>query len=206
MSKSEVFFSRNISYTAQQDLAGILQVRHVLGTGTYLGLPSMIGRSKKATFSFIKDRIWRRINSWRGRSLSKAGKEVMIKSVLQAIPSYIMSIYTIPSTTICEIERMINGFWWGGGGGHHNKGIRWMAWDRLTPPKSQGGLGFRDFQAFNQAMIAKQCWNILQNPDSLVSQVFKARWIIGDGSKINVMKDPWIRKGASKWVCAPQAS
>ncbi|GAU38029.1 hypothetical protein TSUD_395890 [Trifolium subterraneum] len=49
----------------------------------------MVGRSKKAIFSFIKDRIWKRINSWRGRALSKAGKEIMIKSVLQAIPSYV---------------------------------------------------------------------------------------------------------------------
>ncbi|MCH88983.1 hypothetical protein A2U01_0009876, partial [Trifolium medium] len=44
----------------------------------------------------------------------------------------------------------------------------------------------------------------MHNPNSLVSQIFKARWIIGDGSKVNVMKDPWIRNGSSKWVCAPQ--
>jgi hypothetical protein len=57
LSKSEVFISRNMSQAAQEDLAGILGVRHVLGTGIYLGLPSMIGRSKKATFSYINDRI-----------------------------------------------------------------------------------------------------------------------------------------------------
>jgi hypothetical protein len=75
-------------------------VRHVLGTGNYLGLPSMIGRKKKEIFDYIKDRIWKRINSWRGRALSRAGKEVMIKFVLQAIPSYVMSIYLLPETTI----------------------------------------------------------------------------------------------------------
>jgi hypothetical protein len=53
------------------------------------------------------------VNSWRGRSLSKAGKEVMIKSVLQVIPSYIMSVYMISASIILEIERIINGFWWG---------------------------------------------------------------------------------------------
>jgi hypothetical protein len=63
MTKSEVFFSRNISVPAQEDLSRIMGVRHVLGTGTYLGLPSMVGRSKKETFAFIKDRIWKRINS-----------------------------------------------------------------------------------------------------------------------------------------------
>jgi hypothetical protein len=121
LSKSEVFFSRNISRVAQADLSNLMGVRHVLGTRTYLGMPSMVGRSKKATFAYIKDRIWRKINSWRSRPLSKAGKEVMIKSVLQAIPSYVMSIYIIPDATVNDIEKMLNSFWWGGD--NNNKGI-----------------------------------------------------------------------------------
>jgi len=68
-------------------------VRAVLGTVKYLGLPSMVGRSKKATFSFIKDKVWQRISSWSSKCLSKVEREVMIKSVLQAIPSYVMSIF-----------------------------------------------------------------------------------------------------------------
>ncbi|XP_058774459.1 uncharacterized protein LOC131648725 [Vicia villosa] len=174
LSKSEVFFSRNLSVPAQQDLANIMGVRHVLGTGKYLGLPSMIGRSKRSIFSFIKDRIWKRINSWKGRSLSRAGKEVMIKSVLQAIPTYIMSIFILPDVVVNEIERMLNSFWWGGGS--NNKGIRWKSWDRLTCPKAEGGLGFRDFKAFNLAMVAKQGWFLMSNPNALVSRIFKARY------------------------------
>jgi len=113
----------------------------------------MIGRSKKGTFSFIKDWVWRKINSWNGRALSRAGKEVMLKSVIQAIPSYITSLYLIASSIIDEIERMMNSFWWGRGG--NRKGISWMVWDRLACPKSQGGLGFRNLQTFNMAMLAK---------------------------------------------------
>jgi ribonuclease HI len=159
---------------AQEDLSNIMGVKHVLGTGNYLGLPSMIGRKKKDVFAYIKDRIWKRINSWRGRALSRAGKEVMIKSVLQAIPTYIMSIYLIPDSTIKEIERLMNSFWWGGGA--NNKGIRWLAWDRMTQSKKQGGMGFRDLQAFNLAMIAKQGWNILTKPHTLVAKLYKARY------------------------------
>jgi hypothetical protein len=79
LTKSEVFFSRNLSVAAQEDLSRIMGVRHVLGTGKYLGLPSMIGRKKKDVFSYIKDRIWRRINSWRGTVYSREGKEILIK-------------------------------------------------------------------------------------------------------------------------------
>jgi hypothetical protein len=85
-------------------------VKHVLGTGNHLGLPSMIGRKKKDVSAYIKDNIWKQINSWRGRSLLRAGKEIMIKSVLQAIPSYVMSVYLIPDSTIKDIERMMNSF------------------------------------------------------------------------------------------------
>ncbi|XP_058765192.1 uncharacterized protein LOC131638639 [Vicia villosa] len=149
-------------------------VRHVLGTGTYLGLPSMIGRSKRSIFSFIKDRIWNRINSWKGRSLSRAGKEVMIKSVLQAIPTYIMSIFILPDGVVNEIEKMLNSFWWGGGS--NSKGISWKAWDKVTCAKEAGGLGFRDFKALNMAMVAKQGWFLMENPNALVTRIFKARY------------------------------
>jgi hypothetical protein len=52
-----------------------------------------VGRSGKSTFKFIKDRIWKKINSWSNKCLSHAGRGVMIKSILQTIPSYIMSIF-----------------------------------------------------------------------------------------------------------------
>ncbi|KAK2444657.1 hypothetical protein QL285_015666 [Trifolium repens] len=122
LTKSEVFFSRNLSIASKEDLSKIMGIRHVLGTGNYLiGLPSMIGRNKTDVFAYIKDRIWKQINSWKSRALSRAGKEVMIKSVLHAISSYVMSVYLLLDSTIKDIERMMNSFWWGGGA--NNKGI-----------------------------------------------------------------------------------
>ncbi|MCH89277.1 putative ribonuclease H protein, partial [Trifolium medium] len=99
----------------------------------------------------------------------------MIKSVLQAIPAYVMSMFILPSSFIDDIEKMINAFWWGGGNGN-SKGIHWLAWERLACPKDKGGLGFRNFEAFNMAMVAKQAWKILQNPDTLVARLIKARY------------------------------
>jgi hypothetical protein len=88
---------------------------------TYLGLPYMVGKNKKETFAYIKDRIWKRISSWRSRSFSKSGKEIMIKPILQAISAICMRIYLLPHSLVNEIERMINAFWWAGG--NNNKGI-----------------------------------------------------------------------------------
>lgn len=126
----------------------------MMGTGKYLGLPSMVGRSKKSTFGFIKDRVWQRINSWSSKCLSRSGREVMIKSVLQSIPSYVMSIFRLPNSLLEEIEKMLNAFWWGHGGAS-NKGIHWLAWDKLSVHKRHGGMGFKDLAAFNVAMLGK---------------------------------------------------
>lgn len=111
--KSEVFYSRNVTDALKDSITNILGVRVVLGTGKYLGMPSMIGRNRTTTFSYIKDRVWQRINSWSSKCLSKARREFMIKSVLQAIPSYVMSLFQLPTTLITTIERMMNSFWWG---------------------------------------------------------------------------------------------
>ena len=70
LAKSEVYFSRNVNLAAQEDLAHILVVMLVIGTGKHMGL-SMIGISKTATFKYTKDRIWRKINSWTWRHCRK---------------------------------------------------------------------------------------------------------------------------------------
>lgn len=76
--KFEVFFSRNVREADKHHIAQILDVRITLGTGKYLGLPSLVGQNKKGVFSFIKDRVWKPIQSWSSKSLSRAGREVLI--------------------------------------------------------------------------------------------------------------------------------
>ncbi|KAK2407645.1 Ribonuclease H superfamily protein [Trifolium repens] len=70
---------------------------------------------------------------------------------------------------------MLNSFWWGAKG-PNQKGIRWMSWDRLTMRKEWGGMGFRSIHGFNLAMLGKQGWNFLTNPDAMVSRIFKAKY------------------------------
>lgn len=60
--------------------------------GKYLGIPAEWGGSKIQGLSWLKEKVINRLEGWKGKILNAAGKEVLIKAVIQAIPSYIMAI------------------------------------------------------------------------------------------------------------------
>lgn len=72
-------------------------------------------------------------------------------------------------------NRMMNSFWWG-----HNrqnvKGINWMSWERLSINKMNGGLGFKNLRAFNNAMLGKRAWKFMTDPNIIVTRLFKAKY------------------------------
>ena len=140
----------------------------------YLGLPEKICGSKQEVFSFVQDRLNNRINSWSAKFLSKGGKEILIKSVAQALPTYVMSCFLLPQTIINKLRGAIAKFWWSTK--NNNRGLHWLAWDKVCIPLEDGGLGFRDFKEFNIALLAKQLWRILRYPNSLLSRVLKGRY------------------------------
>lgn len=141
----------------------------------YLGLPNIIGRKKTVILGFLKNKIINRLNSWNGKFLSRAGKEVLLKSVIQSLPTYAMSVFLLPLETCQEIKKIMANFWWKTLSAK-GKGIIWMSWDRMKTPKHSGGMGFRHLHDFNLAMLAKQGWQFLVSPTSLASRVFQAKY------------------------------
>ncbi len=83
------------------------------GITNYLGLPTLIGKSRVREFQSIKDRAWRRLNDWKSKFFSQAGKEMLLKVVIQAIPTYSMSVCLLPKILCKDINAMIQRFWWG---------------------------------------------------------------------------------------------
>ena len=133
----------------------------------YLNLPPLVGRNKRASFSAIKDKLSKKLAVWKSKLLSKVGKEVLIKAVALAIPTYTMSCFKNSDSLCDELTSMIRQFWWGQRGGEEKK-MAWLSWNKLCEPKERGGMGFKRLQQFNLALLAKQGWRLQTCQNSLL--------------------------------------
>lgn len=86
--------------------------------------------------------------------MSVGGKEVLIKAVIQAIPSYMMSCFLLLVNLYRVIESMISRFWWGQKNEEYK--IHWVSWSKMCAAKKNEGVRFRDIHCFNLAILAKQ--------------------------------------------------
>ena len=70
-----------------------------------------------------------------------------------------------------------------------------MSWSKMGISKTRGGMGFRDFTYFNQALLAKQIWRLWKSPDSLVAQIMKAKYY----PDCSVLEAPLGKKPSFAW-------
>jgi hypothetical protein len=172
--KSSVFFSPNTHVEERAAICTRLEIMTEALTDRYLGLPAMVGADRSDSFQFLVDRVCKRINGWKEKLLSSGGKEVLIKAIAQAIPVYAMSVFKIPKQICKGIISAMSNFWWGDGA--NRKRMHWLSWWKLSGPKNQGGMGFKDIHCFNLALLAKQVWRILEEPESLCARVLRAKY------------------------------
>ncbi|KAL9682674.1 hypothetical protein QQ045_014479 [Rhodiola kirilowii] len=170
MKKLEVVFSCKTPADRRKYIGNLLRIEQVCSHSKYLGLPLLVGQRKTETFNCITEKIWKKIGDWKGKILSMAGKEVLIKAVVQSIPVYMMSVYYFPQKNLDNIAKLIGQYWWNKTG---RKGISWVSREVLQQKKEGRGLGFKDLRVFNEAILMKICWHILTQPHLLVSQVLR---------------------------------
>ena len=65
-----------------------------------------------------------------------------------------------------DINNILAKFWWGKG--DETNGMHWFAWNRMSIPK-KGGMGIKDTEKFNNALLGKQVWRILEKPNCLMA-------------------------------------
>lgn len=151
-------------------------------------LPICDSRNNRDLFSQIKNKILNKLSRWQEKLFSSAGKEILIKAVVQSIPTYTTSCFKLSSSLCNDIESLMAKFYWG----YSEKGskIHWKSWKFMCRPKSD----------FNQALLAKQAWRNLHYPDSLLAKVFKARYFPRSSIlKANIGYNPSLVWRSIRW-------
>lgn len=178
LEKSCIFFSENTPNDAKDEISDCLGISDSKNPGNYLGLLVLWGRSKSDALNFVKEKMLRKIQGWKQSVLSQAGREILIKSVANAVPMYPMCCFNFPKKVCNSFNNALANFWWGQ---QKNEGkIHWKSWEKLAEAKKDGGMGFRDFESFNIALLAKQCWRIVTCPNEFWVQILKGIYFPND--------------------------
>ena len=108
--KTSLFFSSNTSFETQESIKQALGAETVPKYKKYLGVPSIVGRNKKAAFAPIIKRVWSKLKGWKEKTMSQARREILIKVVAQAIPIYAMGCFLLPKGLLKDLEGMMSRF------------------------------------------------------------------------------------------------
>lgn len=218
LNKSATTFGSRVKHQVKTKLRRILNIHNDGGCGKYLGLPEQIGRKKKEIFSFVVEKVKQKTKNWSHRFLSEAGKEILLKTVALSFPVYTRNCFKLPKGTCDEINGLLAKYWWSKG--HGRKSMHWISWKRMGLPKKKGGLGFRDIENFNLALLGKhyvENFSITKQSANkgLKSQLFPhstiltaepgyrasfirdllkqgMRVLIGNGKETSIWSDPWL--------------
>ena len=109
--KSRIFFSSNTDVDAKLEVCEALNIMTETLNDKYLGLPALVGADRSDCFRQLIDRVISRINGWKEKLLSMGGKEILIKSIAQAVPVYAMMVFKIPKKICKGITTAISQYW-----------------------------------------------------------------------------------------------
>ena len=177
--KSSCFPSKGVSPQFMNQVKCCWGLNTLPQSTTYLGVPLFLSKSKSQDFDYVKERLDSKLKGWKSKNLSWSGRATLIKSVAQAIPTYSMSATLLPKGLSDQLDASVHRFWWRP---KSNASSYWspMSWSSLCLPQKEGGLGFRKFWDFNQALLSKLGWWILSRKVCLCIKVLTAKYKIRD--------------------------
>jgi len=161
--KSQIFFFNTPGIT-KRNILRILGFQGSSLPSKYLGAPLSESTLKKVSWQELLEKIRQKLASWTFRSLNLASRLILVKSVLQSMPTYLFSVLGAPKGILKEIRALQRTFLWG----KNQEKPKWslVSWEKLCLPKGQGGLGLRDPDILGSALRAKTWWRWVSNGDT----------------------------------------
>ncbi|GJU50690.1 putative RNA-directed DNA polymerase [Tanacetum coccineum] len=150
----------------------------------YLGVPLVSSRLIFRDCKELIEKVQNRINDWKNKSLSAAGRLQLIKSVISSMHIYWASVFILSSRILLDLEQLMRGFLWCQG--PMKKGRAKVSWDLVCRPRKEDGLRIRRLDLFNKALMVTHIWNLISFKESL--------WV-RDGMAVSAWFDQWCHAG-----------
>ena len=125
LQQSSIFFGKGCSSDDRDSLKTTIDITCEALPEKYLGLPTLVGRSKDGAFKNLPERSWGKVNGWKGQGPSKKGKEILVKSVLQSVPTYAMGCFQLTKKMCNKLTSIASRFWWGAADGQRK--VHWVS-------------------------------------------------------------------------------
>lgn len=113
----------------------------------------------------IMDKLRSKLSIQKAKTLSFGGRITFVKVVLRRLPTFFLSIFGSPIGVINSLEKIHRQFIQGCPTCKNS--IHWVAWKKVTPAKSVGGLGIRSIRSLNLVLLTKWMWRLKNEPNSL---------------------------------------
>ncbi|XP_065623112.1 uncharacterized protein LOC136064802 [Quercus suber] len=203
--KSSIFFSPNTPQEVKDEIFATFGPMQDSRHTRYLGLPSFIGRLKKQVFSILKERIGQKLARWKGQLLSIGGKEILIKAVAQAIPTYTMGCFFLPQSLCEEIETMMRNFWWGQRQQETKMCWLWRILQNLNSLVARvlksKYFPTRDILNAKIGNSPSYSWSSIHSSLGIIR--VGTRWRVGNGKLIHIWDDKWLPTPSTYKVISP---
>lgn len=141
---------------------------------TYLGMPLGANSKSNEVWSGVIERCERRLSRWKAQYLSKGGRLVLINSVLDALPTYLMSVFPLSAQMEGRIDALRRNFLWNGE--KESKGYNLVKWKTVLLLKKQGGLGIKNLRKQNRSLMMKWLWRFTREEQALWARVIQAKY------------------------------
>ena len=162
-----------------QSLANILQCRVGSLPMIYLGIPLGTLYKTPSIWNLILERMEKKLSGWKRLYLSKDGRLTLLKSTLPSLPTYYLSLFTIPKVVATRLEHIQRNFLWGSIVECFKFPL--VAWEKVCLPHELGGLGVQKFAPFNQALLRKWLWRYDHESSHLWRRVIAMKYQEGKG-------------------------
>ncbi|XP_057443830.1 uncharacterized protein LOC130735982 [Lotus japonicus] len=173
VAKSKAMASLHVSEGLKERIVVVTSIPFTANLGKYLGFPIIYGRVKKEDYTFIVERITRRLAAWKGKLLNEPGRVTLVRSVISAILVYVMQLNWLPQAICDQIDAIARRFIWGS---ETRRGVSLVVWEKIAKPRRHGGLGIRCARLNNVALLGKHLWSLLHEQDKFWVQIVRSRY------------------------------